>query len=120
MSNEYRFSPLAKMQLDALWDNGYHHFGEQQADDYLDGLFSANADAASTGHYLGLSPSRVPPDKIADITSHPIPSTTFVTGKNSYIVGNYQMAHSELSAFSVAVWILQDGCKNTYRLNQQI
>ena len=72
MSDEYRFSPLAKMQLDALWDYGYHHFGEQQADDYLDGLFSAIAEVASTGHYLGLSPSRVPPDKIADITSHSI------------------------------------------------
>ncbi len=68
----YRFSPLAEVQLDALWDYGYRRFGEQQADNYLDGLFSAIADVATTGHYLGLRPSLVPPDIISDITSLPI------------------------------------------------
>ena len=69
---KYRFSPLAEAQLDALWDYGYRRFGEQQADNYLDGLFSAIADVAATGHYLGLRPSLVPPDIISDITSFPI------------------------------------------------
>ena len=69
---EYRFSPLAASQLDALWDYGYRRFGEQQADGYLDGLFLAITEVAATGHYLGLRPSLVPPDKIADITSLPI------------------------------------------------
>lgn len=68
----YRFSPLAEVQLDALWGYGYRRFGEQQADNYLDGLFSAIADVAATGHYLGLRPSLVPPDIISDITSFPI------------------------------------------------
>jgi len=74
MSQEgnYRFSPLAEVQLVALWDYGYRRFGEQQADNYLDGLFSAIADVAATGHYLGLPPSLVPPDIISDITSLPI------------------------------------------------
>ena len=74
MSHEgsYRFSPLAEVQLDALWDYGYRRFGELQADNYLDGLFSAIADVAATGQYLGLPPSLVPPDIISDITSFPI------------------------------------------------
>jgi toxin ParE1/3/4 len=69
---EYRFSPLAEAQLDSLWDYGYRRFGEQQADEYLDGLFSAIADVAATGYYLGLRPSLVPPDMISDITLIPI------------------------------------------------
>lgn len=71
-AGEYRFSPLAEAQLDALWDYGYRRFGEVQADEYLDGLFSAIAAIAATGYYLGLRPSLVPPDMISDITSFPI------------------------------------------------
>ena len=66
---KYRFSPLAAAQLDILWDYGYHQFGEQQADRYLDGLFSAIEDIAENNLYQGLAPQRVPPDEIADITT---------------------------------------------------
>ncbi len=45
---ECRFSPLAEAQLDALWDYGYRRFGEVQADEYLDGLFSAITAVAAT------------------------------------------------------------------------
>ena len=68
-NGEYRFSPLAEAQLNAIWDYGYHRFGEEQADSYLDALFSAIAELAMTGAYQGLPPSLVPPDKISDITS---------------------------------------------------
>ena len=69
---KYRFSPLAEIQLDMLWDYGYQRFGERLADSYLDGLFSAVEEVANSGRYLGLAPKRVPPDKIADITTLPI------------------------------------------------
>lgn len=69
---EYGFSPLAEIQLDTLWDYGYHRFGERQADSYLDGLFSAVEEVATSGRYLGLVPKRVPPDIITDITTLPI------------------------------------------------
>lgn len=69
---EYHFSPLAEVQLDALWDYGFRRFGERQADRYLDGLFSAVEEVAVNGRYLGLIPKRVPPDKIAEITRLPI------------------------------------------------
>ena len=69
---EYRFSPLAEIQLDTLWDYGFSRFGERQADSYLDGLFSAIEEVAVNGRYLGLIPKRVPPDKIAEITTLPI------------------------------------------------
>ena len=71
-NGKYRFSPLAEAQLDALWDYGYRRFGEQQADSYLDNLFSAISEVAATGYYLGLRPALVPPDTILDITPHPI------------------------------------------------
>lgn len=69
---EYRFSPLAEIQLDTLWDYGFHRFGERQADRCLDGLFSAIEDVATSERYLGLVPKLVPPDIIADITTLPI------------------------------------------------
>lgn len=69
---KYRFSPLAIAQLDILWDYGYHQFGEQQADRYLDGLFSAIENIAENNLYQGLAPLRVPADEISDITSIPI------------------------------------------------
>lgn len=69
---EFRFSPLAEIQLDSLWNYGYRRFGEQQADDYVDGLFSAVEEVAINGLYRGVAPKRVSPDKIADITTRPI------------------------------------------------
>lgn len=79
---EYRFSPLAEAQLDLLWDYGYHHFGEWQADNYLDGLFAAVDEVAISGQYLGLVPKRVPPDKIAAITKFTI---QYIRYKKYYI-----------------------------------
>ncbi len=79
---EYCFSPLAETQLDLLWDYGYHRFGEQQADNYLDGLFAAIDEIAISGKYSGLAPKRVPPDKIADITNSPI---QYIRYKKHYI-----------------------------------
>ncbi|GEM_PF-72054 len=69
---EYRFSPLAEIQLDASWDYSFRRFGKQQADRYLDGLFSAVEEVAANGRYLGLAPKRVPPDLIGEITTRPI------------------------------------------------
>ena len=71
-SGEWRFSPLAEAQLDALWDYGYHRFGELQADSYLEGLFTAVAEVAQNGRYLGLAPRLVSPDEIADVTDHSV------------------------------------------------
>jgi toxin ParE1/3/4 len=71
-NGKYRFSPLAEAQLEDLWDYGYRRFGEHQADSYLDDLFAAISEVAATGHYLGLRPALVPPDRISDITSFPI------------------------------------------------
>ena len=68
----YRFSLLAETQLDLILDYGHIHFGEQQADIYLNGLFAAVEEVAVNGRYLGLAPKRVPTDKIADITALPI------------------------------------------------
>ncbi len=72
MNGKYRFSPIAVAQLDTLWDYGYRRFGIQQADDYLDGLFATLDEIATCGHYLGLPPRHIPPDKLVGITSLPI------------------------------------------------
>ena len=69
---KYCFSPLVAVQLDILWDYRYHQSGEQQADRYLDGQFSAIEDIAENNMYQGLAPQRVPHVEIADITTIPI------------------------------------------------
>ena len=69
---QYRFSRLAEIQLNLIWDYGYRNFGVEQADKYLDDLFEAVDEVARTNQYKGLPPRLVPPDLIDEITAKPI------------------------------------------------
>ncbi len=66
---EVRFSPLAELQIDAIWDYGYRNFGLKQADKYLDGIFDAINQVVAKNQYNGLPPRLVPPELINTVTS---------------------------------------------------
>lgn len=69
MMTDVCYSPLALAQLDNIWDYGFHRFGINQADKYIDGLFDAIGEISNAGSYNGIKPRVFPLDMLTDITS---------------------------------------------------
>lgn len=72
MSAGFKFSPLAKMQLDNLWDYGFEKFGLELADSYIDGIFLLIKEVAESWRYQGLSPRMVPQEMLDDVTNESV------------------------------------------------